>query len=1145
MRKRTKEHSGIPSAGKGAKPECPPELIQDQGAALEVVDLSVPLQPQEMSRLVAEFDWAATPLGPMADWPDSLKAAVRILLTSGFPMWMAWGPDLTILYNDGYRRTTLGKKHPWALGRSAREVWSEIWEDIGPRIERVLETGQASWDEALMLILERSGYSEETYHTFSYSPLSGPGDEIAGMLCVVIEDTDRVIAERQVSSLSTLAAALNVSTTRQEVFAAIESGLARQKDMPCTLTYLFAGEEDQLHLVARTGVGPEHAAATLTIDINVETEAWPIRQVLEKRRSVTVDHLRELFPDLPHGCWDRPPERAQLVPIARRGQDKPVGIFIAALNPYRQVDQSYASFLDLIAGQIAAAITNAQAYEEAKTRAEGLQELDRAKTAFFSNISHELRTPLTLILGPVEDALASQAPPSPDALEMLHRNALRLLKLVNGVLDFVRIEVGRLQANYQATDLSLLTAQLASVFRSAIERAGLNLVVECPPLPEPVYIDREMWEKIVLNLLSNALKSTFEGEIRVSVRAADGADVSVSDTGTGIAEADLPHLFERFRRIDGARRRSHEGSGIGLALVQELVLLHGGSIEVSSKEGQGTTFRIHLPFGHHHLAVEKIAGPDLTPVAVQGSAVAYVQEAMGWLPGDGHLKGEIQPGSGIEDSSLGASADGKPVVLLVDDNADMREYVFGLLNGRFRVMTAENGKVALELAEKARPNLILTDVMMPEMDGFAVLNELRSNPSTRTVPVIMLSARAGEEARIEGLGAGADDYLTKPFTARELVARVEAQLKMARLRQEATEQEAALTRELDRVKQFAWKALEHIPDLFATLDGHFNVTYWNAAAAETAARAGNHDLGMSLWDLYPGIRGTEIESNLRWVMTQRIPREFEYNPIPDVWFQFRAFPMPEDGIIMYVRNTSDARKAEHVLRRSEQLAATGRLAASIAHEINNPLEAVTNLLFLAKLDSSVTGETKNLLDMADKELQRLSHIAARSLKFYRQRTAPAPTQIEELLESVLFFYERDIKARNVTLKKRYRSAPPVLCQPGEIQQVLTNMFGNALDALSKPGRMIVRVRPARDSSGRDGVAVTVADTGEGMDKATRSRLFHPFVTTKGEEGTGLGLWVSKGIIDKHQGTISVRSQAGQGTVFRFFLPLDTSLPDAN
>ncbi len=330
---------------------------------------------------------------------------------------------------------------------------------------------------------------------------------------------------------------------------------------------------------------------------------------------MTVDNLLELFPDLPHGCWDRPPFRARLVPIARQGQDKPVGIFIAALNPYRQFDSFYEGFLDLITGQIAASITNANAYEQERKRAEELAELDRAKTTFFSNVSHELRTPLTLILGPIEDALTSQSPPSAQNLEMLHRNALRLLKLVNGLLDFVRIEVGKMRATFEPTDLCVFTAQLASVFRSAVERAGLQLVVDCPPLPEPVYVDREMWEKIILNLISNALKSTFEGEIRVTVRpAGEHVQVSVSDTGTGISESDLPNLFQRFSRIDGARRRSHEGSGIGLALVQELVEMHGGSISVKSTVGVGTEFTITLPFGHEHLSrgrvVSEGAGPS-------------------------------------------------------------------------------------------------------------------------------------------------------------------------------------------------------------------------------------------------------------------------------------------------------------------------------------------------------------------------------------------------------------------------------------------------------------------------------------------------------------------------------------------------------
>ncbi len=1101
------------------------------------------MQPIAMSELISSYDWSTTPLGHVAGWPDSLRAAVRIVVTSRFPMWMAWGPELTILYNDAYARVTLGTKHPWALGKPAPKVWPEIWADIGPRIERVMRTGEASWDETLGLILERSGFPEETYHTFSYSPLAGTNGQIEGMLCVVMEDTLRVRGERQLASLSTLAGSLVDANTKKEVFAAIERGLADQRDIPFALVYCFEDGGPTLCLVAHSGIEPGHPAAPREMDGQSVSAPWPVDLVLNSNRAVTIDNLGALFPDLPAGAWKEQPSRASMVPITRRGQDKPAGVFIAALNPYRQFDASYSGFLDLAVGQISASITNAEAYETEKRRAEELTALDRAKTAFFSNVSHELRTPLTLILGPVEDALLAGDLPSNESLEMLHRNALRLLKLVNGLLDFVRIEVGRMEANYQATDLSLLTAQLASVFRSAIERAGLKLVIECPPLPEPVYVDREMWEKIVLNLLSNALKATFDGEIRVSIAADEtGAILSIRDTGTGIAQEELTHLFERFRRIEGAQRRSHEGSGIGLALVHELVELHGGSIAVESKLGEGSAFKVHLPFGREHLMHGHVARDVAGTIELQGTAAAYVQEALGWLPGHDRLRGEIagSVAGDQDDETQTAAPAARPMVLLVDDNGDMREYVRTLLAARFEVVSTANGRLALEEVQKRTPDLVLSDVMMPEMDGFALLHALRQNPETATIPIIMLSARAGEEARIEGVEAGADDYLTKPFTARELIARVDAQLKMARMRREAAEQKAALTQEINRARQFAGEALEHIPIAFCTIDREYRITYMNAAAAQLAAISGKQHMGACLWDLYPELIGSVVEANIRRAMEEQTAVEFEqFFPAPsnEMWYQFNLYPQPGEGIILYCRNTTEARKAEQALRRSEQLAAAGRLAASIAHEINNPLEAVTNLLFLAKNDPALSAATKDLLEITDKELQRLSHIAARSLKFYRQRTAPALIALDEVIDSVVYFHDPAIRVRNIQIDRRYRPSQPIVCQPGEIQQVFTNLVSNALDALPTKGRLILAVQPAKHREG-NAVAVTIADSGSGMDPHMFKRLFHPFVTTKGEAGTGLGLWVSKGILDKHHAHVSVRTKSGCGTVFRIVFPVD-------
>jgi signal transduction histidine kinase len=362
--------------------------------------------------------------------------------------------------------------------------------------------------------------------------------------------------------------------------------------------------------------------------------------VCETAAAEPVTDLPARFGDLPGGPWPESSQAALVLPIAAPGQNRPAGFFVAGLSPRRVVDADYRSFFDLIAGHISTALANARANEEEKKRAEVLAELDRAKTAFFSNVSHEFRTPLTLILGPVEDALVdAKKGRQRERLELIHRNTLRLQKLVNTLLDFSRIESGRAQATFAPTDLAELTRELASVFRSAVEKAGMRLIVSCAPLGEPVYVDRDMYEKIVLNLLSNAFKFTLEGEIEVRLRegepgalapGASTVELSVRDTGTGIAPEQLPHIFERFHRVEGTRARTHEGTGIGLALVQELAKLLGGIVTVQSTVGQGSTFTLTLPKGKAHLPAERIkSAPKLSSTALAGGH--YLEEALRWL----------------------------------------------------------------------------------------------------------------------------------------------------------------------------------------------------------------------------------------------------------------------------------------------------------------------------------------------------------------------------------------------------------------------------------------------------------------------------------------------------------------------------------
>src|SRR6185369_8270665 len=574
--------------------------------------------------------------------------------------------------------------------------------------------------------------------------------------------------------------------------------------------YLFDEDMQQARLVCAHPRTLDASVAPAQIGTSDTNATWPAHQLAAKTGPVPMVGLTEGLERLPTGPWDRPPAQAVMVPLMEQAQGRPAGFFVAGLNPYRSFDLAYRGFIDLLAGQLAAALSNVRAYEKERKRAEALAELDRAKTAFFSNISHEFRTPLTLMLGPIEEELRNSTGPR-EGLELAYRNSLRLLKLVNTLLDFSRIEAGRIQAVYEPTVLSTFTADLAGVFRSAIEKAGLRLVLDCPPLPEPVYVDREMWEKIVLNLISNAFKFTFEGEIRVGLRwCGHQVELSVADTGVGIPPAELPKIFERFHRVRGTRSRTYEGTGIGLALVQELAGLHGGEVQARSVENEGTTFLVTVRTGDGHLPGERLNSARPQAQTTLG-AVSFLEEALGWRPEETQTPNSepaalhVPPGEGWESGrSTGR-------ILLADDNADMREYVQRLLARHYQVRAVSDGEAALASIRSDPPDLVLTDVMMPGLDGFGLLQRVRADERTRSIPFIMLSARAGEEALVEGLDAGADDYLTKPFSARELLARVRSQLELGRLRrageQLARQNEQRLLLDISERKQ-AEEALE-------------------------------------------------------------------------------------------------------------------------------------------------------------------------------------------------------------------------------------------------------------------------------------------------------------------------------------------------
>jgi diguanylate cyclase (GGDEF)-like protein len=742
-----------------------------------------------MARFIAARDWARTPLGALEHWPQSLRTVVSLAQASNSPISIAWGPEYVQIYNDGYW-PICGDKHPQAMGQDYRVCWESAFPVIGEAFASAC-AGVPAYLENMRMFLDRYGFLEETWFTFSFSPITDETGKIAGLFHPVTELTSQSLSDRRTQTLRDLAAVSGKSLTTEHALECAAQFFAQTNlDLPFVLFYLIDESGREARLAACAGVQPNLAWSPRTVDLSTDLPGpWPLAEVMRGGAAVEQTGLAEAFTGSAVGPYLEPPDTALVVPLSLPGERRPAGAMVAGISSRLALTESYGGFVDLVAACVSSALANARAHEDGRRQAEALAEIDRAKTAFFSNVSHEFRTPLTLMLGPLEDTLNDTEHPLAgvrlERIETAHRNSLRLLKLVNGLLDFSRLEAGRAQAHFVPTELAALTVDLASTFRSALERGGLSLTVDCPPLPQAVHVDRQMWETIVLNLLSNAFKHTFTGGIEVRLRSIDSSvELTVKDTGIGIPAAELPHLFDRFHRVPGAQSRTHEGTGIGLSLSQDLVHLHGGRVRVESRTGAGSCFTITIPTGTAHLATATIGtGSGTNGDAARSSA--YVEEALQWLPGP-PTSSPADAQEQVEEvaSTVDAGTAPRSRVLIADDNADMRRYLGRLLGGEYEVVAVANGELALQAALAFPPDLVLSDVMMPELDGFGLVSALRADDRTRRLPVILLSARAGEEASLEGLGGGADDYLVKPFSARELLARVRSCLSLADLRRE-------------------------------------------------------------------------------------------------------------------------------------------------------------------------------------------------------------------------------------------------------------------------------------------------------------------------------------------------------------------------
>ncbi len=1162
----------------------------------------------EMGALMRATDWSSTPIGPVESWSPSLRMMVSLLLANRFPLLLWWGPQYISIYNDAYR-PILGQKHPRSVAQPGGECWSEIWHILKPLVDAPFNGGPATWMDDIPLEINRNGFVEETHFTIAYSPV--PDDTaprgIGGVLATVHEITEKVVGERRLAVLRDLSARAGEAKTAEEACEIAAATLENHaRDVPFALVYLIEadGRHARLACAAGTSLGLDFSPAGIELESDAELgPAWPLGEVVRNAAAMlVVDNLRVRFEAVPRGPWADPPNTAILVPLPSSPGQKLAGVLVAGVSSRLDLDERYRSFLELVATQIATAIANARAYEEERRRAEALAEIDRAKTAFFSNASHEFRTPLTLLLGPIEDLLVrSGNAPTLAAdraeLELMHRSGLRLLKLVNTLLDFSRIEAGRFEAIYEPVNLAALTGDLASTFRLAMKRAGLRYRVDCKELPEPVWVARDMWEKIVLNLLSNAFKYTFAGEVTVSLApsaAAGEVELSVKDTGVGIPVHELPRLFERFHRVEGQPGRTQEGTGIGLALVHDLVRLHGGRVTVESMPGAGSTFKVTIPTGSAHLPAERIGGQrELAPTEIR--AEAFVQEALRWL----NVETAAEPTVGGEPIGLTATAPvsaspERPSVLLADDNADMRDYVRRLLADRYQVTVVSNGVAALDEARRTRPDLILSDVMMPLLDGFGLLRAVRNDAELREVPVMLLSARAGEEARVEGLNAGADDYLTKPFAARELVARVGAHLEMARLRRESGEALRTRTAELETL-------LETVPaGVWFTNDPDARRVWGNRRAAALlrltdganpsfTGREGERSRNFriyrdgveahtSTWPLVRAVRGEEVrrdEIEIRFADGGSLILLVHATALRDTagrivgavcaGVDITAHKSAEASLRRFnetleervVAEIERRMQAETALRQSQKMEAIGQLTGGVAHDMNNLLMVIQgNLEMLERqlASGSRNGWARQPVQRALDGVERAAALTQRLLAFARRQPLdPRPVEPDRLVAGMSDLL-RSTLGETIAIETRLAGGlSRIFADPNQLENAILNLAVNARDAMPEGGTLTLdavnayldadEVGSTAEVSSGDYVLIAVTDTGIGMAREHADRAFEPFFTTKDiGKGTGLGLSQVYGFVKQSGGHVEIASEPGVGTTVRIYLPRYTPDP---
>jgi len=669
---------------------------------------------------------------------------------------------------------------------------------------------------------------------------------------------------------------------------------------------------------------------------------------------------------------------------------------------------------------------------------ERMQELDRFKSEFFANVTHELKTPLTMILAPLELMIQGEmgklTEPQRATLSSMLRSGVKLLTLIGDLLDLSKVEESRLRLLIAEHDLVLYLTCLVAEVRPLAQRKAIDLSFESNVPVCRVFCDLERLERVFVNLLSNAAKFT-PPQGKIAVRLTDDGQtvrISVADTGIGFPEDLAERVFERFFQVDMAGTRKVGGTGIGLALARELVHLHGGKINALSRVSEGATFTVELRKGRAHFDPERIDRRGRRET--RGAGARASDHSVGDWQVDAKSRFRlIEIDEATDQRVIDRDADEDErgqSVLVVEDTPDVIRVIHLALRSNFRVVAAPDGKKGLELAKKHQPSLIITDLMMPELDGIQLTRLLRSDPQTRHIPIVMLTARGDLDDRVAGLEAGVNAYLAKPFSAKELVSTVRSLVRI----QEAT----------------ADLVLTHNMDSLETIAG-----------------------------------GLAHEIN---------------NPLN------------------YIKNalTLIQRDAEAIL----QVARTATTGSSDPKALRATTDGADRLA--------------KMLDVADSGLKRIGSTVTLMQRYAREgytRTFQ-PLDVFEATRDVASVLQAGLSQPVVEMS--FEGDGQIECVPEEMNQVLTNLIQNALDALPKDGTGWVRV----NASTRDGLLVlSIRDNGSGIRPEERTKIFTPFFTTKDVgEGMGLGLSIVHRVVSSLGGSVGVTSEVGEGTEFTLRIP---------